>query len=73
MEIEISDRYFEEWAGADVLMIGDVAKKLSTSFVRDNVGFLREVSVTTILLRYYQLNVSSAIPEPLRNFLARTR
>eukprot|EP00938_MAST-03A_sp_MAST-3A-sp1_P004384 g4384.t1 len=71
----IGAEYFEEWAGADVLMIGDVAKKLSTSFARDNVGYLREVSCTTTT----NSNTSSDAeriecnPEPLRNFLTRTR
>ena len=67
----IGAEYFEEWAGADVLLIGDVAKKLSTSFARDNVGFLREVSVsdsTTIRVERIECN-----PKPLQNFLTRTR
>ena len=58
-------------------MIGDVAKKLSTSFVRDNVGFLREVlSITTTTTTTTNSNTISDAEriesEPLRNFLTRT-
>jgi phosphatidylserine/phosphatidylglycerophosphate/cardiolipin synthase-like enzyme len=69
----IGAEYFEEWAGADVLLIGDVSSKLSKLFVSSNKGLLRDVVDVKSNHMIPKVKPIERTSQPLKDFLTRTK